>query len=159
MKITDFTIEELARHPELLEEMAKLFFSEWHFLLPPGSTSQLVKENLQKRMQIGKIPITYVALNAAGNFVGSISIKEKDMDTHPEMSPWLAGLYVKEEFRNWGLGGKLIEFLLEKAREFQINKLYLYTPAAEAYYRKKGWKLLFTENYYNCDVSVMQLDL
>ena len=100
----------------------------------------------QLRATSDSIPCVFVAL--WGTYpVGMVSLKEKDLWNRPDLDPWLASLYVIPDFRNSGIGERLVMRVLEKAMELNYEKLYLFLGRNEVkdlalYYEKRGWKYL-----------------
>ncbi len=76
-----------------------------------------------------RLPITIVALSGDA-LAGTGSIKLSEPGTKAGLSPWLAGMYVKEEFRHAGVGTMLVRALESKAKElgveFFISRLALH---------------------------------
>ena len=64
------------------------------------------------------------------------------METHPELSPWVGGVYVIPAARGRGVASALIGHVMSRAEEFGIRDLYLYTNGAEGLYLKLGWRVL-----------------
>ncbi len=56
-----------------------------------------------------------------------------------DLSPWLASLYVKSEFRRHGIGSALVKAIETHARAEGESLLHLYTTDAEMFYRRCGW--------------------
>jgi len=76
--------------------------------------------------------------------VGMISVKENDMRSRPDLSPWLSALYVMPEYRKTGLGGRIIEYAGGYARSLGYAAIYLFIDVSDesglkAYYEKLGW--------------------
>jgi GNAT superfamily N-acetyltransferase len=57
----------------------------------------------------------------APNAVGMVSLKFHDMDTRPDLDPWLGGLFVLPEWRNRGVGAMLMHRVMEEARRLNIS--------------------------------------
>jgi N-acetylglutamate synthase-like GNAT family acetyltransferase len=103
------------------------------------------------------IPNTYIAFDTV--LSGSAAIVENDMDNWPDLSPWLASVFVIPDYRNQGIGSALVRHVMQQAQQSNIDKLYLYTPDREAFYQKLGWRRINTENYHGHEVSIMEADL
>ena len=56
-------------------------------------------------------------------------------------TPWLAALYVDEEFRSQGLGHQLQAFVLEQSRRSGFREVYLYAEFT-GYYERFGWQYI-----------------
>ncbi len=116
------------------------------------------ENSIADRCNYDKIPLALVAIND-DKVIGTIALKQHDMDTRKDLSPWLAGLYVATEHRCNGVGSLLIEALIEKARVLDISKLYLYTPDAEDFYRKLDWHTLEQTEYLEHKVTILEKSL
>lgn len=102
----------------------------------------------------GGVPSVFVAL--IGNQpVGTASLTVDDMDTRPELAPWLASVFVLPEWRGRGIASRLARRVEEEAREAGIATLYLYTPDQQALYRRLGWEDREALHYRGEDVTVM----
>lgn len=151
MKIT---VDYLKNYPHLVPEISEYFYKEWGYLCPDRDL-QGFEHSIRERLNVDHIPL---ALVATGNsiFYGTVCLKEFDLYTRKELSPWLAGLYVKAEFRKRGIGRLLIESITGLAGQMGINELFLYTPNAENYYQRLGWSTICHEQYQGTDVSIMK---
>ena len=88
-----------------------------------------------------------------------VSLKYHDMDTRPDLDPWLGGLLVLPEWRNHGVGTMLMHRATEEARRLKVPRLYLWTHSAEGLYRKLGWQVVERRDYFGKEAVVMQTDL
>ena len=76
----------------------------------------------------------------------------------PHLTPWLESVYVKKEARKKGLGREVVLKTMEHASKLGVQRLYLYTPSEEAWYKKMGWEVLERTRYHGAAVSVMKYD-
>ena len=67
----------------------------------------------------------------------------------------MAAVFVKPEFRNKGIGTKLIIRIELEAKRRGITKLFLYTEHARKLYSKLGWHDLEKCEYQGVDVTIM----
>lgn len=88
-----------------------------------------------------------------------VSLKFHDLDTRPDLDPWLGGLFVLPEYRNRGVGTLLMDRATEEARKLNIAKLYLWTHTAERLYQKLGWQLVERTDYFGKQAVVMEMNL
>lgn len=146
----------LRNKPELLETLAQWHQEEWS-QLNPGETLEQRIIRMQPFLNDKPIPSMYIAFDTV--FSGSAAIVENDMDNRPDLSPWLASVFVIPEYRNQGIGSALVHHVMQQAQQSSIDKLYLYTPDREAFYHKLGWRRIDTENYHGHEVSIMEADL
>ncbi len=91
--------------------------------------------------------------------IGTAALDNYDMDTHKELSPWLARVYVEKNSRRKGVGEALVRCVIEEARSLQVKRLYLFTANHARYYNRFGWTTLFQEKYYGEQEYVMVLDI
>ena len=110
--------------------------------------------------QPGGIPSAWIAF-VDELPVGSVSLTVRNMDTHPELTPWLAALYVHASFRGQGIGTALVRRCEDEARSAGADRIYLYTERARAreLYRRLGWAVRSSELYEGEPVWVMERDL
>jgi len=104
------------------------------------------------------IPLTLVGY-INGRPVGTASIDTADMSTHPELTPWMASIYVDPAFRRRGLGAALCQRISEELTRLGVKSAYLFTPDQEKLYARLGWKPMLREDYRGERVVIMRLDL
>ena len=155
----DIAIDYLANCPELIDGLARLSFLEWQDVYQQRKqTLKHSVKNYRERMNTDRLPLTLVALQAS-ELVGMVSLKFHDMDTRPDLDPWLGGLLVLPEWRNRGVGTTLMRRATEEARRLNVPRLYLWTHTAERLYHKLGWQVVEQANYFGKKAVVMQIDL
>ena len=150
-------IELLADHPEFIPALAQWHQHEWAYLRPGFSIADRV-ELLRQRSGRDKLPLTFVATEG-NDLLGSAMLIEQDMDSRPQYSPWLAGVFVPPEQRCRGIGRALSEHVVQQAAAMGFAALYLYTPSAERFYARFGWHVLEHTYYRNTDVTLMSRTL
>lgn len=161
----NIAIDYLANCPELVDELARLSWEEWQEVYEQRQqTLQDSLKNYRERMNTDRLPLTFVAVRAGlavncRELVGMVSLKFHDMDTRPDLDPWLGGLLVLPEWRNCGVGTMLMHRATEEARRLNVPQLYLWTHTAEGLYHKLGWQLVERTNYFGKEAVVMQIDL
>lgn len=124
---------------EYLKEIAALTQKEW------GSGTNSIEEfNAKIDKKINKIISNLnnpnyckLILLQDNTLVGFISIFPHDCDERPNLSPWYATMYVKEEFRGNGYSKLLNEAILKEAKSRGFTKIYLKTDLIN-YYEKFG---------------------
>jgi GNAT superfamily N-acetyltransferase len=149
--------ELLADHPLLVPVISGWHFDEWSARYP-GTTRAGWTAELAGRCERDRIPITFVAL-VGSEAVGSASLVVCDMETRPDLSPWLAAVYVLPAFRRRGIATALMTHALARARRFGVRQLYLWTDSAASLYSRLGWHPLAEEPYKGKPVLVMVHDL
>ena len=145
-------IAPLADHMEFVDEMAQLHQAEWAHL----SSILTVKDRknaLENAAGREGIPSIYIAYEN-NEFIGSVALIEHDLDTHLELSPWLAAVFVKERWRGQGIATLLVSFCEVQAKQIGVKKLYLSTELATQLYSKLGWEVI-----ERCEYRAIELDI
>jgi N-acetylglutamate synthase-like GNAT family acetyltransferase len=147
-------IEYLADYPELVPVIAQWHHDQWSYMNPGRSISERISE-YRKQHGRRQIPTPVVAL-VEDQPVGSASLIKHDMDTHEELTPWLASVFVSPQHRGRGIGSSLVQRIEKEAESLGIEVLYLFTPDQESLYARLQWKVLFHEEYKGERVVVMK---
>jgi GNAT superfamily N-acetyltransferase len=150
-------IEYLADHQDVIPILSAWFYQEWSYLYPERTEDEF-RRLISERTNKDKIPLSLVSFEG-DELVGTVCLKIHDMDTKPDLSPWLAGLYVKESWRRKGIGSTLVKAIERKALELGIHHLFLYTPESEHFYSHLGWKVRGKEFYHHVPVAIMEKDI
>ncbi|MFC1890989.1 GNAT family N-acetyltransferase [Thermodesulfobacteriota bacterium] len=147
----------LKNRPEHINKIAKLLFDQWGHLRP-GSTLDSAINRVEMRYQGDGIPSIFVA-EIDSEPAGTVSIVKHDMDIRKDLSPWIASLYVAEEFRHQKIGRKLITFIESYAKEIGVKKTYLFTPDKQKMYSLLGWRHFENIGYQSKMVTIMAKNL
>ncbi len=135
-------IDYLANWPGLIPELAALLHQEWADLYQAAGIDQAqLQQVLTERTAVDTLPITLVLVKD-GELVGAGSIKLTEPGTKEGLSPWLAGIYVKPQYRGLGLGRDIVLALEAKARQLGVEVLYLSADSAVDFYLSLGWQVL-----------------
>jgi len=150
-------IQRLTDQEPLIRELAQLHFEEWgHFR--PGEAIESRTERL--RACCGKDAIPEVVVGMLGSeLCASAMLVAQDMDARPELTPWLAGVYVKPKYRRSGFASALVAHIVGNAQALGIPRLYLYTDSSESLYARLGWSVLERCLYKGASVAVMSKEL
>ena len=149
-------IVDLKEKPEHLPSLAEWHHKEWSDL-NPGETIEQRIERMQAYLNESFIPSTFIAKD--GELLGSAAIVAHDMETKPDLSPWLASVFVAPEQRGKGLGARLVSHVMNEAKTRGIDTLYLFTPDKALFYQKLGWKIVTKEQYRGQEVTIMKIEL
>jgi len=150
-------IEYLVDYPEYISELARLHFDEWSYLYPGESLEGRIAR-LRSSCGRNAIPSVVVALED-GELLGSAMLVAHDMDSRPQLTPWLAGVFVKPQCRGKGTGSALVRRIEAEAHSLGVSTLYLYTPHTESLYERLGWSVTERCEYRNTNVVVMSKEL
>jgi predicted N-acetyltransferase YhbS len=139
--------------PQYLPQVAAWIFDEWGHLTQ-GLTLDKVETQLQDHLNRDAIPLTLVAIKDHIP-VGTASLMLADMSNRPDLSPWLASVYVLPEYRKQGIGSQLVRAAEEIGHRLGVQKLYLFTPDQEQYYAHLGWSAFDQTEYRGEHVVIM----
>ena len=154
----EYKIDYLGNHTNQIEDISETLFEEWTHLMP-GIVQKDMEKSISERINFDKIPVALLALDENKKWIGTVSIKQYDLDSRRDISPWFCGFFVKKEYRNAGVGLALMKAIIDKARELKINRIYLYTEKAEKYYLEKDWKLIERRNEVGNQVSILEYNI
>ena len=87
--------------------------------------------------------------------MGTASLTESDLDSRPELTPWLASVFVLPAWRGRGIASALVERVAEEARMAGCPGCYLYTPDQQALYARLGWQMQEELDYRGERVTLM----
>ena len=146
-------IENLSDRVDLLPELAQLHLAEWGYLRP-GQTLEDRIAALTGCLGKAEIPTAVVATDK-DKLVGSALLVEHDMSTRKDLTPWLAGVLVKSQYRKSGVATALVQRIESEASALNIPRLYLYTDKESAFYAKRGWRELESCVYWRVHVTIM----
>ena len=147
-------IHSICDHLDVIPTIAQWHWREWGDADPDGSL-QTWTAGLESRTERDAVPTIFVAF-AQDEPIGSVVLVENDMRSHPELSPWLAGLYVVPAQRRSGVGTALTQHAMDQAFGFGVSSLFLHTASAASLYARLGWVSKYRERYEGNDVDVME---
>ena len=149
---------DLKQQPRHIPAIAAWHFKEWAHL-NPGRSEAWLQEHMQCYMAEAFIPSMFIAVDNHGAVQGTSSIIAHDLAARPDLTPWLANVYVAASQRGKRLGNQLVQHAMQQAKQAGINTLYLFTPDQQAFYARMGWQYLITEYLHGHAETVMQISL
>jgi N-acetylglutamate synthase-like GNAT family acetyltransferase len=123
-----------------------------------GRSFEETLEAVQGSITATEMPRTFVLL-IDGKPVGTASLAPQDLEERPELTPWLAGVFVEPESRGQGLVAVLIKAVERECRDQAIKTLWLYTRTAEKVYARAGWRTVETVAHNGKSYALMRRDL
>jgi predicted N-acetyltransferase YhbS len=135
-------IEQLAQRPDVLPTIAAWIYDEW-WTNVEGSNVGSLSELLQAHLIPNQMPLTLVA-SLERCPVGTVTLLAHDVDTDqwPELSPWLAAVYVVPGYRQRGIGAALVNAIVAQATALGVGSPYLSTVGREEFYARLGWEVV-----------------
>lgn len=121
-----------------------------------GYTFDSVKCFLEHSFLKDRLPKTF-GLFHNGRIIGMFQFTYEDLEVRPDIYPWLANLYVDEEYRNKGIGRILLEKVNEISKtSLNFNELYLFTKHI-GLYEKFGWVYISDLDTYTKNPRIQKL--
>jgi predicted N-acetyltransferase YhbS len=78
--------------------------------------------------------------HAGKKFVGTVSVIKSDLAERPNLTPWIAAVWVDQEYRKHRMGSALVEAAEQRSRERGEHALYLCcAPELRPFYSGLGW--------------------
>jgi len=74
-----------------------------------------------------------------------------EMDTRPQYTPWLAGVFVAPAQRQRGIGRALTQHVVTEAAARGFPTIHLFTP----FFSHLGWSIVERTRYRDADVTIM----
>lgn len=140
-----------------VEVVARWQQSQWAHHAPGHDTEQW---QASVRQDCGRqaVPSVWLARNTQTP-VATASLVVQDGSIRPDLTPWLASVYVEPAWRGHGIASALAEHIAGLACGAGHRALYLFTPDQQALYARLGWQLIERRLYAGEWVDVMRRDL
>jgi len=155
--VRDILVVRTADRPDLVPMVAGWLWRE--FLQADGYTLEQVVDIVAGAVAHSGPPQCFVLL-ADGEPVGTATLATEDLDERPDLTPWLAGVFVVPEERGQGHVVPLIDAVEAACRSASIRELWLYTNTAERVYARAGWRIFeIVQRRNKRPVTLMRRDL
>lgn len=135
---TSYRIVCIGECPSVARTLAEWHHAEWGWMNPDKGIPERVAY-LETHHDPNRIPTTFVALDDEGRPLGSASLVVSDLASRPELTPWMASVYVHADARRRGIGGALVDRIVQQAHELGVDEMYLFTPDQMPLYAAHGW--------------------
>lgn len=115
-----------------------------------------VKCGLEHSLNTDRLPQTFVALiddEPVGMYQLSMC---EDLNSRPDIYPWLINVYVDEFYRGKHVCRELMKTVEENAKKAGLKELYLYTKHI-GLYEKFGWKFVEEVRTFREDSPIERL--
>jgi len=153
----DKQIVRIADRPDLVPTVAGWLWHEWW--RDAGETLQATRDAIAASVSCSGPPQTFVLL-ADEEPVGTASLVAHDLDERPDLTPWLAGVFVVPEARGRGYVVHLIRSVEDACVRAGIATVWLYTAGAERIYARAGWQTVeFVQRQCRRPAALMRRDL
>ena len=153
-------IDYLKNHSHFIPVLARWIFDAWGSY-NADSTIEKIQQKLTAHLNDHCLPLTLIALRDNVP-IGMASLRVSDGCDHlgPSCTPWLASLFVIQEERSKGIAARLIQEILQKAKNLDFSECYLLTFEKNLikYYESLGWHYLQDDLYNVHSVSIMKIN-
>jgi GNAT superfamily N-acetyltransferase len=132
-----FMISDLRQRPEFFDTVAdRIWLASWK---DAGVPLDYITGRLQENLNTEPIPIALVAHNGV-EFLGTASVIASDLEERPQLTPWVAAVWVEPHARSRGVGGALVECAVRDCFALGIARAYLCArPVLTGFYERLGW--------------------
>ena len=130
------TIETLSDRPDLIDLTTRWAWNEWGLKSGRSLASDL--ERAQALVDAAGFEKTFILLEDDIP-AAMASLVRADLDERPDLTPWLAGVYVNPPYRGRGHAVRVVSQVEQAAIAEAVGALWLYTSTAPGLYRKLGW--------------------
>jgi len=149
-------IDLLKNHPHAIPRLSTI----WHDVLGKIWMPEIELDEIESlyRDEINHdMPLTYIALHDEIP-VGSCTL-ELQGGIRPVLGPWIGDLVIDPHHQKRGIGKMLIDVAIQKAKDLNFEKLYLFTfdPKIVQYYEYLGWRKIGIDTFKSHPVSVMEI--
>lgn len=79
-----------------------------------------------------------------------------DLDNRPDLSPWLASVFVRPDLRGNGIASGVVEAVAAEAKARGFEELFLFTPDQQSLYARLGWVALGQDRDLDEDITLMR---
>jgi GNAT superfamily N-acetyltransferase len=123
-----------------------------------GRSFEETLETVLASVTASSMPRTFVLL-IDDRPVGTASLTAQDLEERPDLTPWLADVFVEPGSRRQGLAARLIAAVEDECRKTGIATLWLYTRTAENVYTRAGWRKVETVARNSKSYALMRREL
>jgi GNAT superfamily N-acetyltransferase len=132
-----FAISDLRERPEFFDTVAdRIWRASWK---DAGYPLEYITGRLHENLNAEPLPIALVAHDDA-MFLGTSSVIASDLEERPQLTPWVAAVWVEPCARSRGVGAALVERAARDCFALGMTHAYLCArPALTGFYGRLGW--------------------
>jgi GNAT superfamily N-acetyltransferase len=135
-------IEYLSDQPLHIAEVSRLWYAEWGNKADPMGEEQQLNSVMAKANR-GSVPFILIAI-IANTLADTAPVFAKDLDSRPDLTPWLAAVVTKAAFRIQRVAEQLIGTAASECHRLGYERIYLRTEVADNYFAHRGWSRIYT---------------
>jgi GNAT superfamily N-acetyltransferase len=149
-------IVSLSQRPDLASTVANWQWQEWGS--KQGRQLDCVEREVALLVDPANDEAGYVLLD--GDLpVGTACLTMIDLETRPDLSPWLASVFVVPQARRQGHAARLVRAVEADAFARGHRRLWLFTWETAPLYARLGWEVAGEECHFDELVTLMFRDL
>jgi GNAT superfamily N-acetyltransferase len=132
-----YAISDLRQRPEFFDIVAdRIWRASWK---ANGYPLDYITGRLTENLNAEPLPIALVA-HDGGKFLGTASMIASDLEERPQLTPWVAAVWVEPHARSRDVGGALVGQAARDCFALGIARAYLCArPALASFYEGLGW--------------------
>jgi N-acetylglutamate synthase-like GNAT family acetyltransferase len=155
-----FKVVSLAEHPHHWQTAAEWSYEAWHHEFPSDTVQTYLDQYALAQSKPEQLLEVFAAVTDKDQLLGvSTLVHDDELPDAPEPGPWLAAVFVTPDARKLGVGSALVQHVVNRARELDYPKIYLYTEHQENWYASTGWVKIRDIIFLGLHHTVMHLDL
>lgn len=132
-----FTISDLRQRPEFFDGVADRIWRAWW--QAGGYPLEYISGRLRENLSTTPIPFALVAHDDA-TFLGTVSVIASDRAERPQLTPWVAAVWVDPPARQSGVGSALVNRATQDCFALGVDRAYLCArPQRSGFYERLGW--------------------
>jgi N-acetylglutamate synthase-like GNAT family acetyltransferase len=132
-----FTISDLRQRPAFFDTVADRIWQAWW--KPDNHPFDLIAGRLRENMADTPIPLALVA-HDGDSFLGTASVIPSDLAERPQLTPWIAAVWVEPQARQRGVGSALVNRAAQDCFALGFERAYLCArPQRSAFYEGLDW--------------------
>ena len=134
---SDCAIADLRECPQYFDIVADRIWQAWW--KPHGHPLDDIRGRLRENMTPSPIPLALVA-HQGGQFLGTASVIASDLAERPQLTPWIAAVWVEPQARHRGLGAALVDRATQACFDLGVARAYRCArPERHSFYERLGW--------------------
>jgi GNAT superfamily N-acetyltransferase len=135
-----FTISDLRQRPQFFDTVANRIWQAWWEA--DGYPLEFISGRLRENLSATPIPFALVAHDGEA-FLGTASVIASDLNERPQLTPWIAAVWVEPEARGRGVGAALVDRATQDCFALGVPRAYLCArPRMSRFYQGLGWTIL-----------------
>jgi N-acetylglutamate synthase-like GNAT family acetyltransferase len=135
-----FTITDLRQRPEFFDQVADRIWQAWW--KADGHPSDYISGRLRENMNATPIPFALAAHDGEA-FLGTASVIASDLVERPQLTPWVAAVWVEPQARRRGVGAALVNRATQDCFALGVGRVYLCArPQRSGFYERLSWTVI-----------------